>query len=400
MDASTKPTAASEPDAAVLSADALGEGPLPAYRARLAAGHLVADSAQQMAAERLQDLWVKLHDYDPVPRPAANPRLLDRFLRRKPTEGANDARPNGLYLVGEVGRGKSMLMDLFFAAARVRRKRRVHFHRFMQQAHARIHAMRRTHPALEDPVVWLADQIAAETALLCFDEFQVNDIADAMILGRLFQALFDRAVVVVATSNTAPDDLFRGQPGRDAFLPFIAILKRHLDVLSMDGDRDYRRARLRGMPTWYVPADARADRALDAAFAALTGHATPHPETLIVTGRRLHVPLAAEGVARFDFAALCATFLGPGDYLAIATHFHSLVLDAIPRLSPDNFDEARRFIILIDTLYDHRVKLVASAATWPDQLYVSGEGAKVFERTASRLEEMQSQEYLALPHLT
>jgi cell division protein ZapE len=302
--------------------------------------------------------------------------------------------------VGEVGRGKSMLMDLFFAAARVRRKKRIHFHRFMQDAHARIHAFRRANPAIEDPIPPLADSIAAEAALLCFDEFQVNDIADAMILGRLFQALFERGVIVVATSNTRPDELFKGKPGRDAFLPFIALLKRHLDVLEMDAGRDFRRNRLRGMPTWHVPADARATRALDQAFAELTGHAEPRPETLMVTGRRLVVPAAAEGVARFDFAGLCGAALGPGDYLALATHFHTLILDRVPVLSPESYDEARRFIILVDALYEHRVKLVASADAWPDRLYRDGEGAAMFERTASRLEEMQSQAWLALPHLT
>ena len=292
-----------------------------------------------------------------------------------------------------------MLMDLFFAAADVRRKQRIHFHRFMQNVHARFHAFRRANPEIDDPIPPLADSIAAEAALLCFDEFQVNDIADAMILGRLFQALFERGVVVVATSNIAPDDLFKGQPGRDAFLPFIALIKQRLDVVMMDAGRDFRRERMRGMRTWLVPADARADRALDRAFAELTGGAERKPETLMVMGRKLVVPLAADGVARFDFDTLCGTALGPGDYLALATHFHTLILDGVPRLSPDNYDKARRFIMLIDTLYDQRVKLVASADATPDQLYQRGERARMFERTASRLDEMQSQEWLALPHL-
>ncbi|MCX7380558.1 MAG: cell division protein ZapE [Alphaproteobacteria bacterium] len=377
----------------------LTNGPLPAYRARVAAGDLAADPSQLMAAERLQDLWTKLRGYDPEPA-TANKGLLARFLRRKPAEGAAQAYPSGLYMVGAVGRGKSMLMDLFFAAAQVRRRRRIHFHRFMQDVHARIHAWKRANPDGDDPIPPLADTIAAEAALLCFDEFQVNDIADAMILGRLFQALFDRAVVVVATSNITPDDLFKGQPGRDAFLPFIALIKKRLEVLMLDAGRDFRRARLRGMPTWHVPPGGRAERALDNAFAELTGHAAHRTERLLVMGRTLEVPIAAEGVARFDFSALCGQALGAGDYLALATHFHCLVLDGIPRLSPDNFDEARRFIVLIDTLYDHRVKLVASAEAMPDQLYQRGENAKMFERTASRLEEMQSQEYLALQHLT
>ena len=382
-------------------ADDYAAGPLPAYRARVARGDLASDPSQAMAIERLQDLWAKLRGYDPPPLSAA-PRsgLLSRFLRRKPTEGADDPRPHGLYLVGEVGRGKSMLMDLFYESADVQRKKRLHFHQFMQQCHKRIFAWRNANPGEADPIPPLADSIAGEAALLCFDEFQVNDIADAMILGRLFQALFERAVVVVTTSNTTPDDLFKGQPGRDAFLPFIGLIKQNLDVLVMEGARDYRRARLRGMATWHVPADGRAERALDSAFAELTGRAAPKTETLIVTGRKFVIPCAAEGVARFDFEQLCGEALGAGDYLALATHYHSVMIDGIPRLSPDNYDKARRFIVLIDALYDHRVKLVASAEAHPDQLYQRGEGAKAFERTASRLDEMQSQEYLALAHLT
>ncbi len=376
----------------------LSQGPLPAYRAKLAAKELAHDPSQLLAAERLQELWVKLRGYDPSPK-AGNGKLLSKFLRRKKVDEAGEDRPNGLYLVGEVGRGKSMLMDLFFESADVARRRRIHFHRFMQDVHGRIHAWKKAHPQTVDPIPPLADSIASEAALLCFDEFQVNDIADAMILGRLFQALFDRGVVVVATSNTRPDDLFKGQPGRDAFLPFIALIKKRLDVLMMEDGRDFRRMRLRGMPTWHVPADRRADEALDRAFAELTGNAVPHKEHLTVMGRRLDVPLAAEGVARFDFSALCGTALGAGDYLALATHYHTLVLDGIPKLSPANYDEARRFITLIDAAYDHRMKLVASAAAQPDQLYERGEGAKAFERTASRLEEMQSQDWITLPHL-
>ncbi|MBV9654709.1 MAG: AFG1 family ATPase [Acetobacteraceae bacterium] len=375
-------------------------GPLPAYRQLVADGQLASDPSQQLAAARLQDLWIKLRGYDP---PVAAPQaggFLSRLLRRKPTEEAGEDRPNGLYLVGEVGRGKSMLMDLFFAEADVPRKRRIHFHRFMQEAHARIFAWKRANPDGDDPIPPLADAIAAEAALLCFDEFQVNDIADAMILGRLFEALFERHVVMVATSNTAPDDLFAGKPGRDAFLPFIALIKRRVDVLVMEGGRDFRRSRLRGLRTWHVPADAGAERALDEAFTVFAAGSAPKPARLQVMGRTLEVPLAAGCAARFDFEALCGRPLGPGDYLALATHFETLVLDGVPRLSPENYDKARRFIILVDALYDHRVKLVASAEAQPDELYERGEGAKAFERTASRLEEMQSQDWMALPHLT
>jgi cell division protein ZapE len=373
-------------------------GPLAAYRARLATGELMTDPSQAVAAERLQDLWSKLRGYDPPAQVPAN-GFISRLLRRRPVDEAPTGL-HGLYLVGEVGRGKSMLMDLFFAEADVARKRRIHFHQFMQELRARLFTWKQEHPDGADPIPPLADGIAADAALLCFDEFQITDIADAMMLGRLFQALFQRGVVVVATSNTAPDDLFRGRPGRDAFLPFIALIKQHLDVLMLDGSRDFRRQRLRGMPTWHVPANARADAALDEAFAKLTGGAPAGETRLLVAGRIFRVPLATDAVARFDFDALCGQPLGPGDYLALATHFEALVLDGVPRLGQDNHDVARRFITLVDALYEHRVKLVASADAPPDQLYQRGEGAKAFERTASRLEEMQSQAWLGLPHLT
>jgi len=371
-------------------------GPLPAYQDLIANGSLAADPAQAMAVERLQDLWERLRDYDPKPVPATGGGLLSRLLRRRHAE---EYEPTGLYLVGEVGRGKSMLMDLFFDTAQVRRKKRIHFHRFMQTVHARFHAYKRAHPEVTDPIPPLADEIAAESALLCFDEFQVNDIADAMILGRLFQALFDRGVVVVTTSNTAPDDLFKGQPGRDAFLPFIALIKQRLELLVMNGARDYRRERMRGLRTWLVPADEMSRQELDKAFRRVTGGSAIRPVTLTVMGRDLVAAQVSDGVARFDFDSLCNTALGAGDYLAIATNFHTLILDDIPRLSPENYDQARRFIVLVDTLYDQRVKLIASAAAPPDQLYQHGKNAKMFERTASRLDEMQSEDWLGLTHV-
>ncbi len=370
---------------------ATADGPLPLYRARLARGELGPDPAQALAVERLQALWQRLRFYEPPP--AANGQgLLGRLLARRTPE--DSAAPNGLYLAGAVGRGKSMLMDLFFATAPLARKRRVHFDRFMQDVHARLHGA-----AGGDPIPPLADAIARESVLLCFDEFQINDVADALLLGRLFAALFARGVIIVATSNTVPDDLFKGQPGRDAFLPFIEILKRHLELLVVEGGQDWRRERLMRMPVWHVPADARAHAALDAAFAELGGEPAME-RRLIVMGRPLKVARAAGKVARFDFASLCEAPLGPGDYLALATHFETLVLDAIPRLDPLRFDAARRFITLIDALYDHRVKLIASAEADPDGLYPEGEGSEVFRRTASRLIEMQTRDYLSLPHLT
>lgn len=379
---------------------AAAPGPLPAYRARVAAGTLQPDQAQALAAETLQDLWRRLRGYDPRPEAPEEGGLLGRFFRRRSGEGAPEGTPQGLYLVGGVGRGKSMLMDLFFACADLTRKRRIHFHQFMGECHARIHAFKRAEGGDADPIPPLADRIAGEAALLCFDEFQVHDIADAMILGRLFEALFARGVVVVATSNTLPDDLFRGRPGRDAFLPFIALIKQRLDVLVLEAARDYRRERIVGLPTWYAPLGGRAERALDAAFKELTGKARGEPCRLAVLGRSVELPEVARGVARADFDALCGRNLGPADYLALATHIHTLVLDGVPRLGPENSDRARRFITLVDALYEHRCKLVASAAAPPDRLYEEGENAAMFERTASRLVEMQSQEYLALSHLT
>ncbi|WP_240790083.1 cell division protein ZapE [Roseomonas sp. HF4] len=384
------------------------EGPLPALRALVAAGRITADPAQELAAEKLQDLWRRTRGYDPSTEPPDTGGFLSRFFRRKAVEEAPAGTPMGLYLVGEVGRGKSMLMDLFFASAQVTRKKRLHFHQFMQQAHRRIHAWKMRDadaPAPRDvhdhdPIPPLADSIVAEAALLCFDEFQVHDITDAMILGRLFEALFARGVVVVATSNTAPNDLFRGKPGRDAFLPFIELIQSRIEVLVLESARDYRRERIRGLPTWHVPPDGRAERALDAAFAELTGDTPAGATKLTLLGRAVEVPQAARGVARFGFDEICGRALGPADYLAVATHFHTLVLDGIPRLGPENFDKARRFITLVDALYEHRCKLVASAEDHPDRLYERGENAAMFERTASRLVEMQSQDYLALPHLT
>jgi cell division protein ZapE len=375
-------------------------GPWSAYQSRLASGELVPDPAQAATMERLQALWQALRGYDPAalaaaPKPAG---LLGRLFGRT-TAPPRREPPQGLYLVGEVGRGKSMLMDLFFETAEVPRKQRLHFHAFMQQAHRRIHGWRQMHGDSADPIPPLADSVAADAALLCFDEFQVHDIADAMILGRLFEALFARGTVMVATSNTAPDGLFKGQPGRDAFLPFIALINRHVAVWPLAAARDYRRERIRSLPTWHVPADGRSEAALDAAFAELTGQAQGAPMELPLLGRVIEVPEAARGVARFDFNQLCGKPLGPADYLVIAQAFHSLVVDDIPRLGPENFDKARRFITCIDTLYEHRCKLVASAASSPDQLYERGTNAAMFERTASRLTEMQSQEYLALPHL-
>ncbi len=373
------------------------EGPLALYRARVAAGALAADTAQRDAAVRLDRLW---HELVAAPEPTVpSSRGLFGRLGRYGARSPRPSRARGVYLVGAVGRGKSMLMDLFFEAVPGSRKRRVHFHRFMQDAHARMHGQRARKGGDADPIPPLADAIASEAGLLCFDEFQINDIADALILGRLFEALFERGVVVVATSNIRPERLFQGRPGADAFKPFIAVLLRHLDVVELRAARDYRRQRRVAGETWHCPNGPRADRLMDADFAEVTGGAAPAPTALAVSGRTVAIPVASAGVARFDFEDLCARPLGPGDFLAIAHAFHTVLVDRIPRLGPENVDRARRFITLIDALYEARVKLVASADALPDRILERGDEAFSFERAASRLAEMQSPEYQALPHL-
>ncbi|MCS6933171.1 MAG: cell division protein ZapE [Acetobacteraceae bacterium] len=379
--------------------DADPRGPVFAYRARVASGALSHDPAQAAAAEALQALWVRLRGYEPRTQQQVAPGLFARLLRRIPGREAPEPI-RGLYLVGEVGRGKSMLMDMFFGTAEVPRKQRLHFHEFMERCHKRIHAWKQAHGNTADPIPPLADSIAADAALLCFDEFQVHDVADAMILGRLFQALFARGTVVVATSNTAPDDLFKGRPGRDAFLPFIAVLKDNLEVLTLAAARDYRRERAAVGSVWHVPADGRAERALDAAFRALSGQDRGAPLTLTVFGREVRLPEEANGVVRAGFEDLCGAPLGASDYLALASHARALVLDGIPRFTADNRDKARRFVLLVDALYEHRVRLVASAAAEPDALCPEGDEAAIFARTASRLEEMRSASYQAREHLT
>jgi len=367
--------------------------PLALYRARRRAGRLDADPAQELAAEKLQSLHHALRHYEPASGRAGWRERLGLARRR-------EAAPQGLYIFGAVGRGKSMLMDLFFDTAPVEKKRRVHFHAFMLEVHEFLHRQRQDGSGDGDVLAPLAERIAGAAWLLCFDEFHVGNIADAMLLGRLFASVFDLGVVVVATSNLAPDDLYKGGLQRERFLPFIALLKERLDILQLDGAVDHRRNRIRNMAVYHQPLGAAAEAALAESFTKLTDETAGAATTLTVQGRLLPVPRAAKGVACFRFADLCERPLGPADYIAIATHFHTVLISEIPCMNADQRNEAHRFMTLIDALYEHKTNVICSAAAAPDRLYVAGDGDLEFRRTASRLVEMQSVEYLGRPHLT
>lgn len=366
--------------------------PLELWRQRVDAGTLNPDPDQERAAKALSELSARLVDWKPGAK--------SLFGKTRPA-------PKGLYLWGGVGRGKSMLMDLFIETAPVRDRRRAHFHEFMQDAHARINrwrqlsaSERRRQPeyvkgAGEDPIPPVARGLASEARLLAFDEFQVTDIADAMILGRLFERLFAEGVVVVATSNRYPDDLYKDGINRQLFLPFIDLLKQKLDMFELDGGVDHRLRQLEAAPVYYSPLDADAELAMDKAWSRLTSGAAPQSCTLEVNGREWVVEREVAGVARFTFPELCARAVGAADYLAVADRFHTVLLDRVPRLSPDKRNEAKRFVTLIDALYEARTKLVMSADAEPDDLYPAGDGAFEFERTASRLMEMRTHDYLA-----
>jgi cell division protein ZapE len=365
------------------------------YQTLVASGAIEADPAQAEIVEAYASLEHRLDGYKPLRKQG----LLGRLF------GDKDASPpRGLYIHGEVGRGKTMLMDLFFHASPVEHKRRAHFHEFMAEVHERIYGYRqgiaRGELADADVIALTAHAIFDEAWLLCFDEFHVTDIADAMILGRLFARLFALGTVVVATSNVAPEDLYKGGLNRALFLPFIAQIQSHMDVLRLDARTDFRLEKLQGVKMWLVPPDADADTALDKAWARMTGGAACKPRDIPIKGRVLRVPCSSHGVARFSFADLCEKPLGASDYLRLARDYHTILVDHVPVMDYADRNAAKRFISLIDTLYDNAVKLMASAAAHPVALYVATEGSEAneFKRTSSRLIEMSSASYLALPH--
>jgi len=365
------------------------EGPLFAYRQLVRDGVLQPDPIQELAAEKLQSLCRALTNYQPAGGISGWKAVLGLTRRR-------DDPPLGLYLYGPVGRGKSMLMDLYFAAAPLTAKRRVHFHQFMIEVHEALHRWRKTQKKSgdrEDPIELVADAIAEDVWLLCFDELEVRDIADAMILGRLFEALFDRGVVIVCTTNTAPDDLYKGGLQRELFLPFIEIIKQKLDLLELSAQKDYRQVRLEGREVWHTPLGNGATAALDGIFADLTDGVEAVSEQLIVKSRAVNVPAAMHGIARFHFDDLCRAALGTEDYLTIARQYRMVLIDGIPVMNEAMRNEARRFITLIDALYENRTRLAASAETGPEDLVTGETHAQEYKRTASRLAEMRSADW-------
>ncbi len=355
-------------------------------------GDLQADAAQMAVAEQLDRILSALRNRTLAAKSSALGWMFAQ-KRNKPE------KQRGLYIHGSVGRGKTMLMDMFFALAPVQSKRRAHFHAFMADVHARVHAHRLAFKAGEtkqaDPIPPVASALFAQASLLCFDEFSVSDITDAMILSRLFGELFSLGCVLVATSNVAPDDLYRDGLNRELFLPFLSLLKEHVHVTTLDSRTDYRMEKNRSLPVYYEPLGDEADAAMDAAFALLTQGETVEPRSILMQGRKIRVPFAAGGVARFSFADLCEAPLGASDYLEIARQFPTILVDRIPFLSAERRNETKRFIILIDTLYDNGNRLFASAAALPEKLLSQRKGTEGFEfdRTASRLFEMRSQDY-------
>ncbi|MXS77355.1 AFG1 family ATPase [Nitrosomonas sp. JL21] len=382
------------------------------YHALIEAGELTTDADQARAVAALERLHRELIDYTPSGNRERG--LISRWASVLVRSSGSQANvPKGVYLYGGVGRGKSMLMDLFYSVAPIAAKQRIHFHEFMLDIHARLKDWHDT-AALQreqrgngahgdDPIPIIAKQISKQTTLLCFDELQVTDIADAMVLTRLFNELFALGVILVATSNRPPDALYEHGLNRHRFLPFIEQIKQRLEIIPLQGPVDYRYNRLRGAQTYYFPVNEETTAQLSATFFRLTDRsiadrAKVPSEELHVHGRTLFVPKAARGVAVFSFKRLCANPLGSADYLAIARTYHTVIMVAIPQFNHDNNDEARRFINLIDAFYEYHVKFLCSATVPLQSLYAGGDVQFEFERTISRLTEMQSEAYLAQGH--
>ncbi len=377
----------------LLTPEIKSKGPLFIYRAREASGALRKDANQEAAVEKLQTLYHALQGYD-------SQSGMKGWKARLSLAQRTISPPKGLYIYGPVGRGKSMLMDLFFDSVPVKKKRRIHFHEFMIEVHDSAHVWRndKNRKSDKDPLPQIAEGIAAKASLLCFDEFHVTNIADAMILGRLFTGLFDLGVVVVTTSNFEPDNLYKGGLQRERFLPFIDLLKEKLDLFELASPIDYRLARLKQMQVFHAPLGIASTKALEKAYEDLTEGAASEPDAVCVKGRRISVCRAARGIAWFTFAELCTEALGAEDYIAIGRRYHTLILDQVPKLNEERRNEAKRFVTLVDALYELKVNLVMAAQTSPHEIYRGSTHDFEFERTISRLMEMQSDDYIDAKH--
>lgn len=358
------------------------------YVEKVRKGTLKSDQAQQKVVNLLDQLCSELATYTPVDSFSGGILHSFKKLWQKPIE-----KPKGIYLVGSVGRGKSMLMDLFYHHVPVEKKIRTHFHVFMQKVHQQFHEIEKQNPAGVDPIPQLAKTIVQKAWLLCFDEFQINDIADAMILGRLFEYLFKVGVIIVTTSNTPIQSLFQNRPGADAFKPFIALLKLNMNEIELHAARDYRLGRKEQNIKWLIGCNAENDALLDKIFLQESGGEQGQSVTLTVMGHALKIPCAAGNVARFQFEQLCDVALGAGDYLALAKHYAVIMIDHIPIFNPENMNMIERFTTLIDVLYEqHTLLYVSAEADW-ENIYPKENRSTFFERTISRLYEMQSQDW-------